>query len=86
MIVDLTLNFLLYFNFPVGINAPCDWNNIIWSQIQLVNKLSQFLFFNSPDEQITENLTLILEGPSDGDSDIEVDAEQYQKGNVANAP
>ncbi|XP_071797253.1 katanin-interacting protein-like isoform X3 [Asterias amurensis] len=30
-------------------------------------------------DKITENLTLILEGPSDGDSDIEVDAEQFSK-------
>ncbi|XP_038048296.1 katanin-interacting protein-like [Patiria miniata] len=34
-------------------------------------------------DKITENLTLILEGPTEGVSDIEVDAGDYKKGSVA---
>ena len=32
---------------------------------------------------MTQNLTLILEGPTDGDSDIEIDAGDYKTGSVA---
>ncbi|XP_022092559.1 protein KIAA0556-like isoform X2 [Acanthaster planci] len=34
-------------------------------------------------DKITENLTLILEGPTDGDSDVEIDAGDYKKTGVA---